>query len=331
MYDKAFVAYPQPFVKDAYIAAQIAYKAGDTGRVLKYFRIAFQNDFPLSAIVAAPMFRDLSQKNPTLYQKLKESYGQFKGTLQIDKSKQEEIFMMGYVNDSLHEAQPKTEAVIHAFAEHEAAFRKFILDNYLNHGIFPSERILGIRTEEDVLQFYKEYRLSDPYAAGRAFFSKLGKQEMSLSGVKTAKITFTAPLEDKVEWSLFNQTALTPFIHYTCTWELYKELLWKAVLNGYLHPKEYGMLQEMSFSWNHERKLSINECEYKRQDAYFNILGKDVFRPTRNTYVTDSASLVKVEENRAENLMQRFDIDQKKRGLEKSEGFLFFYGFSRMR
>jgi len=101
------------------------------------------------------------------------------------------------------------------------------------------------------------------------------------------------------------------------------------VLNGYMHPKDYGMLEEMCISWNRDNAISrfAKICNYEKKDAYYNILGYNP-RHSINTFVTDPALLEEVEKNRADHLMQKYSVDVQKHQLEKEKGFRFFFGFS---
>ena len=73
LYDKAFAGYKKPYVKDCYIAAQIAYASGDTTRFLRYMGIAFANGMPLTAYPAAKILRN-SMDNKQLYAQVKDAY-----------------------------------------------------------------------------------------------------------------------------------------------------------------------------------------------------------------------------------------------------------------
>ena len=323
-YDQAFNAYSKPYVKDAYIAAQIAFASGDTERMIQYLAVAFKNDMPLSAFPAAKMFRNLDSSNPALYQRVAILSEKYKESYPVDLQVRNEIDSMMHECDSLHETMGRNPELIHAHAIQEVAFRQYIVDRFLSKGAFPSERIIGLQTEQRDSNYLINHHLNDPFARGIAYFSN------SKTMNKGVIMQFTQ-VTDKEEWTFMNRKALIPFIHYTCTYERYGKMLWQAVLHGYLHPKDWGMLQEMSYAWNHTRKLSVDECNYPKQDVYFNILHNSPLHPETNTYVTAPELIAKAEANRAAALMQSFSVDEQKKALEQSQGFLFFTGFMHMR
>src|SRR5690349_1287502 len=59
LYDSAFSEYDKPFVKDFFIASQIAYYNGDTGRFLNYIKRGFDAGMTFQCLHAPHLFDSL--------------------------------------------------------------------------------------------------------------------------------------------------------------------------------------------------------------------------------------------------------------------------------
>jgi|GEM_PF-4649432 len=319
LYKKSFQEYKQPFVADCYKAAEIAYYAGDTAQFIDFLNIAFANGMPISALYAAPILLSIKNNNSLLLQ-INNNYSVERKKFSIDTAERDDLFYKSYVCDSLKVAFGKSGSrnfdIAKKQVEEEDKFRKFIAEKYLSKGIFPSEKLIGIPTDETSIQFREKYSLPDLYP----------KEDM-LKIFSSNGMTVTVKEGDRLECRLAPSAVLNIFIHSTCTIEEYGNLLWESVLNGYMHPKCYGMLEEMCITWNRTSDFSkfSKICNYNRKDAYYNILNYDRIRD--NVYVEDPELLKKVEANRAEHYMQKYSVDLKKKALEKAKGFKFFFGW----
>ena len=331
LYDQAFERYGEPFVKDNYVAAEIAYSTGDTERFIRYLGIAFKNGMPLSALGAAPILKDV-QNNLPLYHKIGEQFLLRSKDFKTNIDEIDSLQLRSFADDSLKVAFGKSKnkdtTVAIKFVAGEEAFRQYVYGKYISKGVFPSEKITGIETDTAYVLFRQKYNKVDLYPKDEMakMFANGG---MKLSG-GTVSIAAEA---DKTEYSLSNTLAFNIFIHSTCTIDKYGRDLWTCVLNGYLHPKDYGMLEEMCLCWNREGSPFFKYapiCNYEKKDAYYNILKPNPFRAV-NVFVTDRQLLKKVEENRKEHFMQKYSVDVQKKELEKDKGFKFFFGFNDLR
>jgi len=318
LYNKAFREYDKPFVKDCYIATQIAYSLGDTVNFYKYVALAFRNGMPLTAYPAAPILR-ASYTDVITNKRITELYEQNKGYFSIDTVATDKIHLLCYAKDSMRKimtrivnGKPFDDTVLMLKnIELEEKIIKYIDDNYLRKGVLPSEKILGINSEELRADFLLRHNKAGHY----------DKTELNAVGNVT-----------KLEYDFFNNTIFSVFIHSTCTWQDYNDKLWKCVMNGYLTPKDYGLLHETSATWN--RSNTIHKlrkiCDYPQQDSYYNILA---FNPThqQQSYTSNPELIKEVEKTRAKYFMQKFSVDQQKKKLEKEQGFKFFTGFSKAR
>lgn len=319
LYDKAFSAYKQPYVKDCYIAAQIAYASGDTNRFLRYLGIAFANGMPLTAYPAAKILRSTLQ-NEQLYAQVKAIYKKNSTKFVPDIAESDKLELLSYTNDSLKKLASIDKESALRFWAHEEKMRAYIEQQYIAKGTFPSEKMFGI-TSEATREDFKERWNKEPLF-DKAQFEK----DFKLSGMSVN--IADAPRE---EYSLRYTTGYNVFVHYTCTWKEYKDKLWRCVENGYLSPKEYGLLYETSVLWNRSSPThKLNKmCDYEPEQAYFNILYKDPFKQ-QQTY-TDSPELLPiVEANRAKYYIQKFSVDKELKKLGKEHGFKFFFGFMNM-
>ena len=318
-YDVAFQQVDKPYVSDCYIAAQFAFLQNDTAHYLHYLQLAFDNGMPLSAYGSALIFRK-QETNPAHFQVVKELFAKRK-QYSIDTNLVDQIYLMGYRNDSLIKYMNEDSAMILAHVAQEELMRSFVTENFLLKGQFPNEKNLGIMSPKVRTDFRAKFQKVNlfPPEDEQAMLAAFGAQisDMVLDSVA-----------NKEEYELRNSTVLCTFIHYTCTWKEYKELLWQAVLNGYLSPRDYGFLHETSAIWNREGlSHRLNKiCDYPTPKAYYNING---FSPNYRlqSFVKTPDLLLEVDKNREQIMMQNYSVDLEKRRLEKDFGLRLFYGF----
>ncbi|MCW3124213.1 MAG: hypothetical protein JWQ38_3705 [Flavipsychrobacter sp.] len=318
-YDKVFKEYSQPFVTDCYIAAQIAYSAGDTTRFLNYLGLVFKNGMPITALDAAPMLRNVTGNKP-LYNRIQQQFYTKSKLFKVDTVAIDSMQMMGFAADSFkrefEKSMLKNETLVASFTKEEETFRQYVYNKYISRGIFPLEKITGIRTDSTFDNFVLKYNKAELWPKDNTTGVPEG---MTVTGLA------------KTEWLLSNTLGFNIFIHSTCTINEYGPSLWQCVLNGYMHPKDYGMLEEMCISWNRKGTFAKHAriCDYEKKQAYYNILGYSPLK-TINTF-TNEALLKAVEKNRADHFMQKYSVDVEKKRLEKEKGFKFFFGFGNTR
>lgn len=305
-YDSAFTIKNKPFVKDAYIAAEIAFYLKDSGLFIKYLNLGFKNGLPLSAVPSAPILRNI--KKFPIYQTIQINYNKYKKN-EVDFNVRENILKMCFEGDSIKLFMGTDTNKVRAFYRSENKFRDYLNKNFLSKGTFPNEHLIGIATDSMYSNFLKRHLKKDIF------------NDVSPFG------QIPEDLKEKSEYDLVSKYALSVLIHSRCSFPKFKEKLWQAVLSGYMHPKEYGFLHETSITWNKNTFNEWDKCEAQKQKVYYNIQG---FNPmdTEQTYVSSEKDIVIVEENRAKVFMQKFWVDKQKKKMETETGMRFFFGFA---
>ncbi len=311
-YDTAFKQYSKPYVKDTYIAAQIALYLKDTNLFYKYISLAFKNGMPLSAVTSAPFLRSAG-KMP-IYAKIKELYFKNGTQFKLDFMARETILKKCFEGDSLKSIMGTDSSKIREFYTSENKFREYLFENYLMKGTFPNEHIIGIATDTMYNSFLKRNNKRNPFES----------MSLSMNGASGLKIDIEAI--EKMEYDLVSKFSLSVLLHSRCSFTKFKEQLWEAVLNGYFHPKEYAMLHEMSKVWNQNSFNEWDNCQTIHQAVYYNILGNNPMSQN-HSFVTESSKIEIVEKNRKELYLQKFSIDVLKKKFQKETGLRFFFGF----
>ncbi len=297
-YDMAFAS-NKPFLKDPYIAAQIALYLNDTIRFEHYLSIAFRNGMPLKAVTASKLIQD--KYYPQLYKKVARVYQQYGRQQKVDSVLLGKICMMCYQSDSL---KLKVGGESQAFYKNENETRAFLLENLLKKGVFANEHLLGITSNAMWTEFYKKYNRKDLYAG---------------NGLTNAQYSEECELRLKCPMNIL--------LHSQCFFQENKKLLFKAVQSGYLHPKDYGILEEASVLWFKESTTNPAEkCGRPVEIISYNIFGTD---PKSKVQVYDATAegVKRADANRTKIYMQKFTIDKQKKELEEKYGFAFFFDF----
>ncbi|KAA5532512.1 hypothetical protein F0919_17160 [Taibaiella lutea] len=297
-YDSAFSIFDEPFVKDAYIAAEIACYLKDTMAMFHYFDICFKNGLPLSSIRSAPILRYINKTD--FYPSICALYDKDKNIKKTDIAAQRTIWLFCYESDSIKLKIGRDSLIRQQWFKEENGFREYIFKQYLSKGLFPGERIIGIATDS-------------MYEANLRYFHK-----KDLYG----SIGFVTDDEYKQDYDLLSKYALSVFIHSKCSFWKYKEQLWQAVLNGYLQPKEYAILEVTSTLWNQHNENSWDDCNISKKDLYYYILPDEL----RKGVVSDQ-SIDIIEQNRQKIYLQSYKIDEAKKQLQQQTGIWFFYDF----
>ena len=320
LYDRAFKEYKNPFVRDCYIAAQIAYYSGDSNRFMNYISLAFKNGMPLSAYGASQVLKK-TMDNVSIYQRVQTTWKNYGSSYAIDSAAADTIYKFAYENDSLAHFRAGDTVKMRKKLALEEKIRQYINTRYLSRGIFPGDKILGINSDIRNEKFRAKYHIKDLNNPAQLSGSLLGKSMgVNVQALETIK----------EEYELWNNYGFNIFIHSTCAWQDYKDKLWPCVLNGYLSPRNYGFLEESSVAWNRTSTLHklAKICDYPAKKAYYNILNHD---PTNHvavqTFTNDPELLKLVNENRKKIYMQKYEVDVQKRKLEAEKGFRFFFGF----
>lgn len=300
-YDKAFKHF-QPFLKDPFIAGQIALSLGDTLKFYDYLRICFKNGMPLSSIHASPIIKKVYTNKIKVFidQLFKESYI----TQNYEEDIINEICLKCYRSDSIKMFMATDSALNNLFYLNENQTRKYLYDNFLIHGKFPNERLIGISTDEALDGFYERTNLPDVY--------------VQVTG-KKGYINEEFELRAKCPFNII--------LHSKCFYNTHRELFILAMEHGYLHPKELGILEESAMLWHKSDQNPEEMCEPPEIKIAYNIFGNDPRKPDINTFTKSEEGLLMVEANRKHIHLQKFSIDQLKKKSEKELGIKFFFDF----
>lgn len=300
-YDAAFDTC-EPFLKDPYIAAQIALFLGDTIRFDKYISLGFKQGMPLSSINSSPLIQsankgDFKEHITSLYEQ------NFKEKL-VDKAILDEICLRCYRSDSLKAYMENDPILVDEFNAFEHETRNYLLEQFLQFGKFPNQRLIGITKDETLERFHQEYNRPDLY--------------MLLYGV---------PGFHGEEQSLRTKCPYNIILHSRCFFREHKELFIQAMKNGYLHPMDIAILEEHAIVWNESGEDKREICPEAAVRLCYNVYTPNPIAPHKTTYSEKEEDLKQVEENRASIYMQKFSVDLQKKRLEEAYGFKFFFDF----
>ena len=300
-YDRAFARY-EPFLKDPYIAAQIALYLKDTTRFYTYLEVCFHHGMPLTAVDAAPIIRRAMQGE--LAQHIHDSFKMHFRSKQIDQELLQKICLQCYQSDSIK----MTEGVNARFHLSENATRSFLLDSMLRQGKFPNERLLGITSDALWKDFYQLFQRPDIYTEATPFSS--------------SATTY------REEYELRLKCPYNIILHSNCFYTDHRDLFRTAMLNGYIHPKEIAILEETAILWNKDTGNPMETCSQLPYRICFNIFGYNPMKPaSRQTFTNTTEGLKEVEANRKALFLQKYSVDLQKKELEKSTGIRFFFDF----
>ena len=278
LYDEAFGSYERPFVSDLFIAAQIAFQAGDTAHFQHYIGLAFDRGMSFRCLdmgrVLAP-----ARNDPRLMRGLERRFAERTPFL-VDTALHDSVYLRMYHEQVLKRSMGRD-------AEQQQRWHRMEKGNaawfaaFVERGVFPSEQLLGIYTEEGLADLLRRH--------GLVHFDPPPPPPSGINGMRMA---FTPVPADHALW---NQVAFLSFLHYPCSWVWHREALMKAVRTGYLHPKDLCILEEWA-------ALSMDipgywrDCKVPRRAVYYNIAPE--------LTVTEPHELEQVERNRAEMHIQ---------------------------
>jgi len=298
LYDEAFRVH-RPFLKDPYIAAQIAFSLRDTARFLGYLQVGFRHGMPLTAVEAAPLFR--GHLSPDLRAAIRQRFASAKALTMVDPVLRDTICAMCYRSDSIKLSMGRDPAQLERFLQEEMRTRRFLLDSFLVHGRFINEQVLGISSDAVWNDFLRRTGRKDPYAMP-------GLPAMAM--------------QEELELRL--KCPLNIVLHGNCFFQQHWALFEQALRNGTLHPKDFAILEETSVLWYKKPDAEHESCPPPvLRSTYYNIF----HGPADRTYVNTPEGLAEVERNRAAIHLQTYAADEEKLRLERAEGFAFFFDF----
>lgn len=300
-YDNAFKNF-QPFLKDTYIASQIALFLGDTLKYFDYLKLCFENGMPISALNASLLVKRAN--TDALYSQISDLYSKSYKPVKVDKEILNEICLRCYQSDSIKTFMGSNDSLINLYYESENQAREYLLVNFLNQGVFPNQRMIGITTDKMLNDFFSEFNRPDVF--------------MMLTG---------KPGHQQEEFSLRTKCPYNIILHSKCFFRQHIELFRTVMLNGYLHPMDFGILEETSILWHHSNKNATEDCGPPEVKTCYNIFGNSPLNSSFNIFTNTEEGLKQVEINRELIYMQKYSVDLQKKELEEGYGFKFFFDF----
>lgn len=298
-YDEAFKSY-KPFLKDPFIAAQIAIHLKDTVKFYDYLKICFQNGMPITAIHVSPLINTINHH--VVKSRINELYTSFYKEFNSNERIQDKLCLFCYQSDS---TKVRIGGRSQQFHESENNARKYILDSFLVDGKFPNELLVGITTNKNQAAFFEKFKREDVFESG-PFGNGIAQYE---------------------EHELRRKCPYNIILHSRCFYTEHKELFLRAMRNGYIHPKEIGILEETAILWHANDESNGEEtCGKAVLKICYNIFNRDS-RKQHQVFDDSEAGLRTVEENRKNIFMQKYHIDVQKKKLEKEIGIKFFFDF----
>jgi hypothetical protein len=299
LYDQAFEQF-QPFVKDPFIAAQIALHLEDSSRFYHYLKMSFRNGMPWSALDASPLISRSKIDRSALYR----FYQEHALHRQVDREVQQYLCLMCYQSDSLKLYMEQDPLLNQQFHQLEDKARAFVLNEFLLQGTFPNERLFGVTTDAFLEEFHADPAHLDVY------FKLMG-----------------SPGYHHEEYELRAKCPFNIVLHSKCFYREHKDLFLKAMMNGYVHPKEIGILEETSIIWHKNDQNPNDSCPELPARLCYNIFGNNPMRPQLKTFSTLPEDLLIIEENRKDIFMQKYSVDLQKKQLQSELGIKFFFDF----
>jgi len=289
-YDKAFEQYSFIFLKDLVNAAQICVyerKLKFREYLLKGFKFGLQikhlNHFPLLKTLTDDLFSDTSfMERAILNRKIYLKNINYEYLLKV--------YDLG-IDDQIKKSQPDEVYAI----EKRRNIQK--IKGWINKYGFPSSKLIGI-DDKDI-------------------FKNIGKPNFDIDNRKykfSSKIDYYTT-EDK---SLSNTISMILLIHNQCTFLEFKEILYTAMLNGEIHPREIGCLYDNMYR-------DVNSIFYicKYPDVQNGLFYLNLFCD----YKKFSIDKEKVNNLRSQWNIVEVEVDEKKKQFEEKYGFKLFYGF----
>ena len=212
----------------------------------------------------------------------------------------DKICLMCYQSDSL---KLKTGGESLAFHQNENETRTFLLEELLKKGVFANEHLLGITSNAIWADFYRKFKREDLVASFGQDPAYSEESELRL------------------------KCPMNIILHSQCFFLENKHLFFVTVQNGYLHPKDYAILEEKSVLWF---KVSTTNPAEKSQlpteMVSYNVFGTDP-RSKIQLYDETPEGVKRADVNRSKIYMQKFTVDKRKKELEEKLGFAFFFDF----
>ncbi len=292
IFESAFKDVRLPFASDVFKAVQISFFLKDTAYFFSFAKLAFERDLRLEEFKYAPILRDI----------LSNQYYKDKLFL-LEKNSSKQIYDHG-LKDSINRRFYE-EQTLKRVQDGEKQFYQKEANNidyfgeHIKEGKFPSDQLIGLFRQKEFEQFLLDNHL--PH-----YHSDFEKQIAN------------SPSTQQDDEMIGNYQAIFSFLHYPCGFIKYKEEIWKSVLNGYLQPKVFCLLEEWTVGYK-ARMESENLCSISE--------GSTIYLIWKKQNASTEQDFSKIEANRKRMYVQELKVDNAKKNLEKQTGIKFFYGF----
>lgn len=218
IYDQLAGAYSFHFVKDFFLAAQIACKNSDHGRAYKYLEICFRNGLNIAQLALSPVFAQAgfdggNARLQALYQQCRKEY-----LNRMDTAYRKKIYKL-YAQDQIDKSLPTgkyNELLANNLNE---------LINWVRTKGFPSDKTIGIDDStisiegRTLMQWY----IATCKANGIVPDQHIGQAEDNL---------------------LSSCTGLYFLVHHPCAVQQLGPYISEEIKKGNMHPRDAGMLYD---------------------------------------------------------------------------------------
>lgn len=272
LYDKVFKNYDFVYVTDLMEAAQIAIYSHRPYK--KYLKQGFRFGLQFTHLKKYPLFKN----KLSLFQKDKD----FQENYKINRKKYLEKIDYDYLhwlyNLFLKDQVDKTKRDYAKIVRRNLSFLK----KKIQEKGFPGEWILGVYDPNIFIE--KGIPQWDLIELKRDF--KRLKSRDDIGNEKTI---------------LFQDKAFPLLIHYPCSYEKLKYLLWDEVLKGHLHPRDLGTLYD---NCHHKNYFRLNIFTHYPKETKENLIKTDSLR--KSFYIVP------------------IELDKKKEEFQNKNGFILF-------
>ena len=310
IYHSVFKKYKEPFLRDVFVASQVAFYDNNETQFLEFIKMAFKQGMPLNAIGAADIFKKMVA-DKSLYAKVTKLYYENKNRNIKDQKLKDSMLFMFYSDQIIKNDKNKSE-------EYKEFTRKniaFVIDYLKANKVFPGEKIIGISYENDIDLYIKSNHLVPikKYRMGPNFTPiEIENPEL----VNNDTINFDL-LSMPDELGLKDNFSYVFLYHSACDFYENKELFEKAVKNGTFHPYFYAFFIDQAHSiFNHPRYAN-NQCKVDKNELH----GMKV-----NPFKPFSQEEIEIfNKNREKMFLHSFEIEKKKRAFAAKNGFNFIF------
>jgi hypothetical protein len=307
MYNQAFSCVEEPFLRDIFTACQIAYLSKDFELFLDFSKQCFLQGMPIGVFGSANIFKSLDS-NKELKTKLYQCYSKHYVKNIKNESLRNEL-KTRFLLDQKSKLQNNKET--DSIQKDNAIF---LLNKIKTLGYFPSEKYIGLTLSEEIDELEPLKNKKEPKKM------MVNGMEMTINFVGETRtyqkdsIVFDLK-EIPYEFTLTNDFSMLIVNDDFCPFLANKELLFKMVLNGSLHPRLYAFIIDRGNESNNRACKTSQKLTY---NIYIDTYLQNSYKTNINEEETDR--------NRAKIFLNSKKVDRKKQELEKKYGLkLFFY------